>query len=136
MLRETSIVVLEEINRSVGYYQPASGPFEAWAQLADITKSNREAAGFPPNEPELVTGTLRNSYRGNYDDRSVCVGSDDPIAAEQEFGTVKMPARSIVGGALVRRLPEIVNMMASYLAQEVTSREIPIRHQARTTAVP
>lgn len=122
-LERAGDIVLEEIGESVGNYQPASGPFEAWAPLAAATMEDRERRGYPADEPELRDGTLRDSYgktvsKPNFaSGGEVDVGSNLDIAEWQELGTDKMPARSIVGGAAARRSGEIAKELGeSYVS--------------------
>ena len=71
-----------------------------WPQLSEVTQQDRERLGFPPNEPLLRTGDLRDSY--SYDltvTPSVIflmVGSDDVRAVFNELGTATMPPRPVL----------------------------------------
>lgn len=122
-LERVGNMVLEEIRESAGEYQPASGPFEAWAPLAEATQDDRVSKGYPADEPELRDGTLRDSYEktvtkpGFAKGGQVDVGSNLDIAEYQELGTENMPPRSISGGALVRREGEVVRVLGeSYVS--------------------
>lgn len=112
-LRHAAEIVQEEAKKSVGEYQPQSGPFAAWAPLAETTKEDRVRQGFPGDEPELRTGELRDSIetailvRG----REAEIGSNSDVMVYQELGTSKMPPRSILGGAAARVEQEVVQVL-------------------------
>ena len=128
--------VEKEAKASVGNYQDQSGPFVAWAELADSTKTDRERQGFPENEPELRTGELRDSIehtviRSRLGDVEAEVGSNSDIMVFQELGTEKMPPRSILGGAAARTETEVVKiigggLMAALIGEDVFRGALPI----------
>ena len=105
-------IIQQEAKDEIGHYQDAAGPFPEWAELADFTKQDRLAQGFPENEPLLRTGELRESIKRNNDAHIAYVGSDSDIAVWQELGTDKIPARSFLGGAAVRKSDEAVEIIA------------------------
>ena len=80
----------------------AEGPFPAWADLAQSTKDDKGRKGLPSTEMLKRTGELQASIRKRVDDDGFVVGSDDPKAIHQEFGTAKIPARSFLGRAMHR----------------------------------
>lgn len=95
-------VRLEKAMRAkFGEYQGAEGPFPAWAELADATKADRIAQGYPDNEPLLRSGETRDSFQHEVDHGGLelIVGSTDEKMSWFEFGTSKMPARPVVGPA-------------------------------------
>lgn len=109
-------VVEKEAKDAVGHYQEASGPFAAWAELADATKADREHQGYPANEPELRTGELRDSIEHTVGAslsgaHSAEIGSNSDVMVYQELGTPKMPPRSILGGAAARKEKEVVEIL-------------------------
>lgn len=80
---------------------------QAWAPLADSTVEEKQRLGYvgkvSATDPLLRTGELRASIQvGEVTPEHVTVGSDDPIAAYQEFGTTKIPPRPFIGTALFR----------------------------------
>lgn len=91
----------------IGTYQPAVGPFPAWAELADSTKADRLAKGFTENDPLLRDGALRESISHEVHALEAVVGSDSDIAVYQEFGTVKIPPRPFLGPAAIRNHEKI-----------------------------
>jgi HK97 gp10 family phage protein len=110
-LEEAALLIENEAKAAIGEYQQAAGPFDAWAELADSTKADRLEQGYPENEPELRTGELRDSIEHTVHGREADIGSDSEILEYQELGTSKMPARSILGGAAVRKEAEVVELI-------------------------
>jgi hypothetical protein len=129
-LKEVALVVEKEAKDAIGEYQAASGPFTAWAELADSTKADRVAHGFSENDPELRTGELRNSIE-HYVHRRVPVenwaevGSNSDIMVYQELGTWKMPPRSILGGAAARKEKEVVEILGAGAAAALIGKRAP-----------
>lgn len=76
-----------------------------WAALAPSTIAQKQRLGYTgqvsDTDPLLRTGKLRESIHSETDTvgiRTVAVvGSDDPVAADQEFGTSRIPARPFIG---------------------------------------
>ena len=119
-------IVEGEAKGSVGTYQEASGPFAAWQQLTESTQADRVAHGFPADEPEKRTGAMADSIEHVVIGREAHVGSDDEVLLFQELGTSKMPARSILGGAAVRKGEEAAHevgrdVVAAIAGQTVTA---------------
>lgn len=86
--------------KKIGEYQSHSGPFPGWPELAESTKADRAAQGFPENEPLLRTGTLRDSIEVHQEGDKAVVGSRDEVALYQEVGTEKgIPPRPFLGPA-------------------------------------
>ena len=129
-------VVEKEAKQSLGTYQDESGPFVAWADLADSTKADRVAKGYPEDEPELRDGTLRDSIehtltRSRLEDVEAQIGSNSDIMVFQELGTENMPPRSILGGAAARKEADVVKiigggMAAALIGEEVFRGSLPI----------
>lgn len=109
-------------DRSTGKFRPSKNPRATdWAALAPATVRDRERQGYPGSEPILwrrgdlarsvsQRGAAGNIFRVRPD--GVEVGTNDPLAAYHQFGTVNMPARPIVGltrerqAGVVKRLNE------------------------------
>ena len=83
----------------IGHYQLESGPFPAWAELADSTKADRMNKGYDPDEPLLREGTLRDSIVHEVEGLEAIIGSKSDIAVYQEFGTARIPPRPFIGPA-------------------------------------
>lgn len=113
-------IVEKEAKDAVGEYQARSGPFAAWAPLADATKEDRERQGFPADEPELRTGELRDSIEHVVIGREAHIGSNSDVMVWQELGTSKMPARSILGGAAFRKEHEVVREIGETVVASLT----------------
>jgi hypothetical protein len=123
-MEEACRVVEDEAKQSIGHYQAAAGPFAAWAPLADTTLQGwgghpgKIALGYaPPDNPELRTGDLRDSIKHQAEQGVViggaegAIGSDEDNMVWQEIGTSKMPARSILGGAAVRKADVVAELL-------------------------
>lgn len=106
-VRRTTVVALDraagiierDAKKRIGRYQPAVGPFQDWAELADSTQEERARLGYPTNEPLLRDGTLRASIQREVQGTEAVVGSKSDIAAYQEFGTRTIPPRPFIGPA-------------------------------------
>ena len=115
-LEHAARIVEHEAKDAIGTYQSESGPFVAWAELADSTKADRVAKGFAEDEPELRTGDLRDSIHHTVrmavlGEAEAHIGSDSDIMVYQELGTAKMPPRSILGGAAARKEAKVVEVL-------------------------
>lgn len=125
-------IIEAEAKASIGQYQPQSGPFAEWPELAEATKDDRARQGYPENEPELRSGAMRDSIEHAVVGREAHIGSDSEILEWQELGTSRMPPRSILGGAAARKADEAVEAMegpivAALVGAEVHQRRLPIR---------
>ena len=114
-LEKAAEVVEAEAKAEIGHYQGKAGPFAAWAELADSTKDDRVKKGYSENDPLLREGTLRDSIHHKVEMTGIAkgeahIGSDNPIAVYQELGTAKIPPRSFLGGALVRKTAEVLKL--------------------------
>ena len=113
MLELAARVVEREAKDSIGEYHGAAGPFAAWAELADATKADRVAKGYAENEPLLREGDLRDSIEHTVVGNEAHIGSNSDIAVYQELGTSRIPPRSFLGGAAVRKEREVVELIGS-----------------------
>ena len=104
-------IVEDEAKASFGHYQARSGPFRAWAALADSTKRDRVRKGFPEDAPLLRTGHERDTIETRVSGNDAFVGSDSKVLAYLEFGTEKMPPRRVLGGAAARKAREVGEAM-------------------------
>lgn len=125
-------MIQHESRGMLGHYQQAAGPFRGWAELSQYTKDARSAAGYPENDPLLVTGQLREAiaisvgplrageYEGAVGVASNTVGTGsriDPVrnigdvAEWIELGTRHMEPRSFLGIAAVRMAERIANFL-------------------------
>jgi hypothetical protein len=105
---ETACIEIEKrAKQKIGDYQESAGPFAAWPSLAESTKADRVAMGYPEDEPGLRSGAMRDSIEHRVARSVGYVGSDDDHLLWFELGTVKQPARSVLGGAAFELEPEI-----------------------------
>lgn len=86
----------------IGHYQPAAGPFAAWADLADSTEAEKARKGYPADAPLEASGAMRESITHKTETLETVIGSTDPKMVFHEFGTMKMPARAVMGPAVFR----------------------------------
>ncbi len=121
-LRDGGRVIMREARDEIGKYQGAAGPFAPWKELAAMTKAERVELGFSENEPLLRTGGLRDSIGLTAGDGHAEVGSDSDIAVDQELGTRRIPPRSFLGGAAVRKEAEVVDIMAGAVVNVLAGR--------------
>ncbi len=107
---------------NIGHYQPATGPFPAWPELADSTKADRVRRGYTENDPLRRDGTMADSLESTVTAQGVTVGSEMAIAAYQELGTTRngqthIPARSFLGGAAVATERACVEIISEGVAR-------------------
>lgn len=98
-LKKALRMVRNKARGKIGHYQAEAGPFNEWPELADSTKQDRVNQGYPADKPLLREGTLRDSIVDEVAIIEGVVGSKDPIAAYQEYGTDRIPARPFIGPA-------------------------------------
>jgi phage gpG-like protein len=100
LTQKSAELIKEDAQKKLGEYQDHAGPFNAWAELADSTKDDRVAKGFPENEPLLRTGDLRDSIEVARHGNEAVVASSSDIAMYQELGTENgIPPRPFLGPA-------------------------------------
>jgi hypothetical protein len=106
-LRKACDMVRDEAKRLIGTYDAGD-----WAQLMKATQKERVRLGYPPNEPLLRSGALRDSIvseiliEGHWGQ----VGSDNPVARWMELGTSTVPPRSFLMTAYLRKEQEIADL--------------------------
>lgn len=107
-----SIIGQEEVSQA--------GPFQAWAPLAPSTVEEKTALGYTgrisATDPLYRTGELRASITHKVEGHTAVVGSDDPVAEYQEFGTARIPPRSFLGRAAFVESAAIVNQLGTRVA--------------------
>lgn len=92
-------IIQKDANGRIGEYQQAVGPFPQWEPLADSTEFDKARGGYPVDAPLLREGDLRDSIEAEHHGMEGIVGSKDPIAGYQEFGTASIPPRPFIGPA-------------------------------------
>src|SRR5580692_1257046 len=92
-LDKCASIVEKRAKGKIGEYQAQAGPFIAWQELADSTKRDREAQGYPENEPGLRSGEMRDSISHvvSATDLEAQIGSDNDKMVFFELGTSKQP---------------------------------------------
>lgn len=112
-LHAAATVIEEDAKKRIGEYQGDSGPFGAWAPLADSTEEEKERLGYELNAPLLRSGELRDSIKHEVHTLEAVVGSESPIAAYQEFGTDKIPPRPSIGPAAFENKEKIEGILGA-----------------------
>ena len=102
------------------YQREDTGPLSPWAELSDVTKERRVAAGYTENDPGLASGEMQESVHHRVDGHEVIIGSDDPHALYFEHGTVKQPPRPFLSLALWRKGKDEADFMARKIFGAVT----------------
>lgn len=100
-LEEAARRIAETAKDEVGHYQESVGPFNKWDDLADSTEADKARKGFPAEAPLERTGEFRDSWQFEVNGLEAVVGSKDEKAPWFEFGTAKMPPRSVLGPAVI-----------------------------------
>ena len=128
-LEAAARIVEAEAKHEIGVYQSAAPPFAEWAELAESTKQERVALGFPEDEPLLRTGDLRDSITHHVNDTATeaTVGSPSDIALYQELGTTSIPPRSFLGGALVRKADAVAEIIGQHVVSALEGRGGEVR---------
>lgn len=105
--KATGTAIMENAKGKLGTYQPASGGFPAWPQLAESTQSQREAKGYTPNDPLLRSGALRESITMRAEGNAAIVGTTEDIGLYMENGTERIPPRPFLGPAAEEEVDKI-----------------------------
>lgn len=109
-------VIVKEIEETakeeIGVYQPAFGPFEAWAPLAESTKADRVRLGYSEDEPLLRSSELRDSIQSEVVGLAAIVGTKSEIGIWQEVGTNHIPPRPFIGPAYVRKIDPLMESLS------------------------
>ncbi|PTR05283.1 MULTISPECIES: HK97-gp10 family putative phage morphogenesis protein [unclassified Novosphingobium] len=108
-LEKAASLLADKARDAIGEYHDAVGPIPAWEPLADATKADRVAQGYPEDEPLLRSGELRDSIGHEVSGNTAWVGSTSDLAPFHEFGTSRMPPRPIFGTALYENISEVVH---------------------------
>lgn len=80
--------------------------YAGWVALADSTIAEKQRLGYAGHvsatDPLLRTGELRASIQVSAHGYEANVGTNDPVAEYQEFGTGRIPARPFMAPAAYR----------------------------------
>ncbi|WP_315315570.1 hypothetical protein [Pantoea vagans] len=114
-------VIVKEIEKTakeeIGVYQPAFGPFDAWAPLAEATKADRVRRGYSEDEPLLRSGELRDSIESEVAGLTAIVGTKSEIGFWQEVGTNRISPRPFMGPAYVRNIYPLMGSICEALSR-------------------
>lgn len=109
-LGECADLVQKSAIAEFGHLQNQVGPFNAWDELAESTKAEKERQGYWYNDqhnPLIRTFELMNSIQKEVRPFEAIIGSVSPIMAYQEFGTSTIPPRPVLGPALFKNKEHI-----------------------------
>lgn len=101
-LEKCAVKVETTATDEIGHYQSSVGPFPAWADLADSTEERKAKMGYPSDAPLLASGDMQKSITHTTHLLEAVIGSTDEKMIYHEFGTLKMPARPVMGPAVFR----------------------------------
>jgi phage gpG-like protein len=114
-------VVAQEAKDELGRYQEAALPFPAWKELASSTVAAHAKLGVGES-PLLVTGQLYASIETTAHGNTAVAGSTSPIMVYQEFGTSRIPARSVMGMAFVHSRKTLLTEFHASIAAWIAGR--------------
>lgn len=125
-LKKGALLIENEAKREMGHYQPAVGPFPAWAALAESTEARKAAMGYPANAPLLASGDAQKNITHEISGHDAVIGSPDEVMVYHEFGTSKMPPRPVFGPAVYKNLEKLhfiigTEVVAGIIDGKVTS---------------
>jgi phage gpG-like protein len=114
-------VIVKEIEETakeeIGVYQPAYGPFDAWAPLAESTKADRVRRGYSEDEPLLRSGELRDSIQSEVMGLAAIVGTKSDIGLWQEVGTEHIPPRPFIGPVYLRKIDSLTELIGRAISR-------------------
>ncbi|TPV31074.1 hypothetical protein [Pantoea anthophila] len=114
-------VIVKEIEETakeeIGVYQPAYGPFDAWAPLAESTKADRVRRGYSEDEPLLRSGELRDSIESEVVGLAAVVGTKSLIGLWQEVGTDCIPPRPFIGPSYMRKIDPLMESIGRAISR-------------------
>jgi HK97 gp10 family phage protein len=103
--------------------------YAGWPALADSTIEEKQRLGYvnrdSPTDPLYRTGELRASIQYRADETSAVIGTDDPIAEYQEFGTERIPPRPFMAPAAFRKGEAAANAIGKAVAHAVAGMRPP-----------
>jgi phage gpG-like protein len=99
-LEKAARIVEAEAKRVIGTYD------YGWPALAPSTLAQKAA-----DTPLLETSEMRDSIEHISDHTEANIGSNNDKAFWQELGTVKIPPRPFLAGALVHKTDEVVKVI-------------------------
>lgn len=121
-LGEAAKAIQENAQEKIGEYQETAGPYPAWEPLAESTEAAKARHGYPADAPLLASGGLRDSIEAEHKGLEAVVGTNDPTAAYQEFGTASIPPRSFLGAAAFEQQEEIQKLIGKAIIGAFTEK--------------
>jgi phage gpG-like protein len=104
---------------------------EQWADLAPSTVEEKTRLGYvgrvSATDPLLRTGELRASIGHVVEDHAVVLGSTDPVAPFQEYGTGPIPPRPFIGSTMFRDGHEAADLVGNYVMGALDGKNGPLR---------
>lgn len=99
----------------LGSYQPAVGPFPAWAPLSPDYEAEKARSGYATPNPLIRDGDLLASFQHEVDHGKleVIAGATDEKMLWHELGTAKMPPRPVWGPAAYRNQDAIAKLIGT-----------------------
>ncbi|RVD77001.1 hypothetical protein [Pseudomonas koreensis] len=101
-LEKCAVKIQKTAEAEIGHYQSGIGPFPSWADLAESTETQKAKMGYPADAPLEATGEMGRSFSHFTHGLEAVIGSTDKKMVYHEFGTLKMPARPVLGPAVLR----------------------------------
>jgi hypothetical protein len=102
---------------------------EGWAALAASTVAEKERKGWTgrvsATDPLYAEGGYRLSFGFRIDEKGLLWGTTDPVAPFLEYGTMRMPARPVVGSVMFVHGHGAANLVAGHLIAAMTGRSPP-----------
>jgi hypothetical protein len=115
--------LLEAESRSLIGQEGVTAGGHTWAALAESTVTEKRALGYvgqvSATDPLLRRGELRSSIHHTVEENEVILGSDDPIAPYQEYGTARIPPRSFIEAAVFLQGHAAADRVASHIIAAV-----------------
>lgn len=118
--------VKQEAQARIGHRQPG------WQELADSTLAEKARLGYAgvplpggdgDQNPLLRTGGMRDSIKAESSEAGFVVGSADEVLAYQELGTARMPARPVLGPALLNTAPALTEVLGGAIERTLAGEE-------------
>ncbi|WP_321354528.1 hypothetical protein [Pseudomonas extremaustralis] len=121
-LEKSAARVAKVAKDEIGSYQTSIGDFPAWAPLKSATESAKRRAGYEENSPLLASGEMRDSIQSKvYGDEAIIFSTDEKMVYH-EFGTLNIPARPVLGPAVLRSGEYIRRAMSQALVRGLIGR--------------
>lgn len=136
-MHEAADMLVHTAQGMIGEYQGAVGDFPEWKELAQTTlyggvdEHGRRFPGkvelgyAPPDNPLLRTGQMRGSIEKHVEEHTIVIGTHDPVAHYQEFGTDKIPARSFIGRAMFVECHRATHIIFGHIIAAMTGNPPP-----------